>query len=72
MTRAAGRLRLPASADLLVVGGGITGAGIALEAARAGATVVLVEQGDLASGTSSRSSKLVHGGLRYLAEGTSA
>ncbi len=69
MTRAADRLGLPASADLLVVGGGITGAGIALEAARAGASVVLVEQGDFASGTSSRSSKLVHGGLRYLAEG---
>ena len=69
MTRAADRLRLPESADLLVVGGGITGAGIALEAARAGASVVLVEQGDFASGTSSRSSKLVHGGLRYLAEG---
>ncbi|HMM34861.1 MAG TPA: glycerol-3-phosphate dehydrogenase/oxidase, partial [Thermoanaerobaculia bacterium] len=69
MTSATDRRRLPASADLLVVGGGITGAGIALEAARAGASVVLVEQGDFASGTSSRSSKLVHGGLRYLAEG---
>jgi glycerol-3-phosphate dehydrogenase len=60
---------LDARYDLLVVGGGVTGAGIALEAARAGLSVLLVEQGDFASGTSSRSSKLVHGGLRYLAEG---
>jgi glycerol-3-phosphate dehydrogenase len=52
--------------DVLVVGGGITGAGIALDAATRGLTVGLVEQRDLASGTSSRSSKLVHGGLRYL------
>ena len=69
MTRPAARRPLPASVDLLVVGGGITGAGIALEAARAGVSVLLVEQRDFASGTSSRSSKLVHGGLRYLAEG---
>jgi len=55
--------------DLLVVGGGITGAGILHEAARRGAKALLVDQGDFASGTSSRSSKLVHGGLRYLAEG---
>ncbi len=55
--------------DLLVVGGGITGAGIARRAARAGLRVALVERGDLGSGTSSRSSKLVHGGLRYLAHG---
>lgn len=52
--------------DLLVVGGGITGVGIALDAAARGLTVALVERGDLASGTSSKSSKLVHGGLRYL------
>lgn len=52
--------------DLLVIGGGITGAGIARDAARRGLRTVLVEMGDLASGTSSRSSKLVHGGLRYL------
>lgn len=69
MTRAQAWARLRPSYDLLVVGGGITGAGIALEAARAGLAVLLVEQGDFASGTSSRSSKLVHGGLRYLAEG---
>lgn len=52
--------------DLLVVGGGITGAGIALDAASRGLSVALVERGDFASGTSSKSSKLVHGGLRYL------
>ena len=52
--------------DLLVVGGGITGAGIALDAASRGLSVALVEARDLAAGTSSRSSKLIHGGLRYL------
>ena len=60
---------LPARVDLLVIGGGITGAGIALEAARRGVGVLLVEARDYAWGTSSRSSKLVHGGLRYLREG---
>jgi glycerol-3-phosphate dehydrogenase len=52
--------------DVLVIGGGVTGAGIALDAATRGLSVALVEQRDLASGTSSRSSKLIHGGLRYL------
>ena len=52
--------------DLLVIGGGINGAGIARDAAMRGLTVALVEQGDFASGTSSKSSKLIHGGLRYL------
>ena len=52
--------------DVLVIGGGITGAGAALDAASRGLRVALVEAHDLASGTSSRSSKLVHGGLRYL------
>src|SRR5204862_258431 len=52
--------------DLVVVGGGITGAGVALDAASRGYSVALVERDDYASGTSSRSSKLVHGGLRYL------
>ena len=52
--------------DVLVVGGGVTGAGIALDAATRGLSVALVEQRDLAAGTSSRSSKLIHGGLRYL------
>lgn len=55
--------------DLLVIGGGITGAGIAAEAARYGKRVLLVEGQDFASGTSSRSTKLVHGGLRYLRQG---
>jgi len=55
--------------DLLIVGGGITGAGILLEAARRGLKALLVEQRDFAWGTSSRSSKLVHGGLRYLKQG---
>ncbi|HEX2196318.1 MAG TPA: glycerol-3-phosphate dehydrogenase/oxidase [Actinomycetota bacterium] len=52
--------------DLLVVGGGITGAGIALDAAARGLSVALVERADFAAGTSSKSSKLVHGGLRYI------
>jgi glycerol-3-phosphate dehydrogenase len=52
--------------DVLVVGGGITGAGVALDAASRGLRTALVERHDFASGTSSRSSKLVHGGLRYL------
>ena len=52
--------------DLLVIGGGITGCGIALDAALRGMSVALVEKSDFASGTSSRSTKLVHGGLRYL------
>jgi glycerol-3-phosphate dehydrogenase len=55
--------------DLLVVGGGVTGAGVALDAATRGLSVVLVEKHDLAFGTSRWSSKLVHGGLRYLASG---
>jgi glycerol-3-phosphate dehydrogenase len=53
--------------DVVVVGGGVTGAGVALDAASRGYSVALVERFDYASGTSSRSSKLVHGGLRYLA-----
>ncbi len=52
--------------DVLVVGGGITGAGVALDAASRGYSVALLERADYAAGTSSRSSKLVHGGLRYL------
>ena len=55
--------------DVIVVGGGITGAGIFREAVRAGLKTLLLEQRDFAWGTSSRSSKLVHGGLRYLKEG---
>jgi len=52
--------------DVLVIGGGITGAGVALDAASRGLKTALVEQVDFASGTSSKSSKLIHGGLRYL------
>jgi glycerol-3-phosphate dehydrogenase len=52
--------------DLLVIGGGITGCGVLLDAAQRGLRVLLVEKADIASGTSSRSSKLIHGGLRYL------
>ena len=57
---------IPEEADLVVVGAGVTGAGIARDAARRGLRVVLLEQNDIAYGTSSRSSKLIHGGLRYL------
>jgi glycerol-3-phosphate dehydrogenase len=52
--------------DVVVIGGGVTGAGAALDAATRGLTVALIEARDFASGTSSRSSKLFHGGLRYL------
>src|SRR5690348_4730198 len=55
--------------DLVVIGGGITGCGIAREAALAGISVALVEKNDFASGTSSRSSRLIHGGVRYLEHG---
>ncbi|TAM78363.1 glycerol-3-phosphate dehydrogenase/oxidase [bacterium] len=55
--------------DVLVIGGGITGAGVLMEAARRGLRAALVERGDFACGASSRSSKLVHGGLRYLKDG---
>jgi glycerol-3-phosphate dehydrogenase len=59
----------PVAFDLAVIGGGINGAGIARDAAGRGLKVILVEQGDLASGTSSASTKLIHGGLRYLERG---
>ena len=55
-----------ASYDLIVIGGGITGAGILLDAASRGMKTLLLEKGDFASGTSSKSTKLIHGGLRYL------
>src|SRR6266550_4510787 len=55
--------------DLLILGGGITGAGVALDATLRGFRVALIDKGDFASGTSSVSSKLVHGGLRYLEHG---
>lgn len=57
------------SFDIVVVGGGVTGLGVALDAASRGLRVALVERDDLASGTSSKSSKLVHGGFRYLQQG---
>jgi glycerol-3-phosphate dehydrogenase len=69
-TREAGLTRMAEDRfDVLVIGGGITGAGIALDAAARGASVALVEKDDFASGTSGRSSRLVHGGLRYLEHG---
>ncbi len=54
--------------DVVIIGGAITGVGCALDAATRGLSVALIEQRDFASGTSSRSSKLLHGGLRYLEE----
>ncbi len=69
-TRAANLTRMAEDRfDVLVIGGGITGAGIALDAAARGLSVALVEKDDFAAGTSGRSSRLVHGGLRYLEHG---
>ncbi|HET9887196.1 MAG TPA: FAD-dependent oxidoreductase, partial [bacterium] len=55
--------------DVVVIGGGATGVGVALDAASRGYSTVLVERGDFAQGTSSRSTKLIHGGVRYLRQG---
>ena len=55
--------------DMVVIGGGATGAGIAVDAASRGYDVLLLEQHDFGKGTSSRSTKLVHGGVRYLEQG---
>jgi len=67
LTRAANLDRMRGEVfDVAVIGGGITGAGVALDAASRGLSVALIEKRDFASGTSSRSSKLIHGGLRYL------
>ncbi|MEX0767038.1 MAG: FAD-dependent oxidoreductase, partial [Microthrixaceae bacterium] len=55
--------------DLVVIGGGVTGAGVVLDAASRGLRAALIERDDFASGTSSKSSKLIHGGLRYLQQG---
>src|SRR5215470_14212566 len=55
--------------DMVVIGGGATGAGVAVDAAARGYEVLLLERGDFGSGTSSRSTKLVHGGVRYLRQG---
>src|SRR5438876_5855490 len=69
-TREAALAALPsADLDLLVIGGGITGVGVARDAALRGLAVALVERTDWAAGTSSRSSKLIHGGIRYLEQG---
>ena len=68
-SRELGALADAGDVDLLVIGGGVTGAGVALDAASRGLSVVLAEAHDLAFGTSRWSSKLVHGGLRYLASG---
>ena len=57
--------------DLVVIGGGATGMGIALDAAARGYRLLLVEQYDFGKGTSSRSTKLIHGGVRYLQQGNS-
>src|SRR5438477_5752774 len=56
--------------DVVILGGGITGAGVALDVVLRGSRVALIDQGDFASGTSSVSSKLIHGGLRYLEHGS--
>lgn len=71
MTRAhlIAQLARPVTYDLAVIGGGATGLGVALDAAARGFSVVLVESHDFAKGTSSRATKLVHGGVRYLAQG---
>lgn len=65
-TAALERLQRPEGFDLLIIGGGATGCGIAVDAASRGLSVALIEKNDLAEGTSSRSTKLVHGGVRYL------
>lgn len=66
------RLARPVTYDLAVIGGGATGLGVALDAAARGFSVVLLESHDFAKGTSSRATKLVHGGVRYLAQGNIA
>ena len=67
-TRSAQRSRLSdlGTVDLVVIGAGMTGAGVAVDAAARGLSVVLLDKGDFGSGTSSKSSKMAHGGLRYL------
>src|SRR6187402_2391625 len=63
------RLVRPTAYDIAIIGGGATGLGVALDAAARGYSVVLLESHDFAKGTSSRATKLVHGGVRYLAQG---
>ena len=67
-----GRLGESRTYDLVIIGGGATGLGVALDAAVRGFSVALVESHDFAKGTSSRATKLVHGGVRYLAQGNIA
>src|SRR5215211_1083279 len=62
-------IKYPKLWDLIIVGGGATGLGIALDSASRGYSTLLLEQSDFAKGTSSRSTKLIHGGVRYLAQG---
>jgi glycerol-3-phosphate dehydrogenase len=71
MTRqhAIDRLAQPITWDMVIIGGGATGVGVAVDAASRGYDVALVEQHDFGKGTSSRSTKLVHGGVRYLEQG---
>ena len=66
------QLARPITYDVAIIGGGATGLGVALDAAARGFSVVLVESHDFAKGTSSRATKLVHGGVRYLAQGNMA
>src|SRR5690606_34588147 len=63
------KLRNEAEWDLIVIGGGATGLGVALDAVTRGYKTLLLEQSDFSKGTSSKSTKLVHGGVRYLAQG---
>jgi glycerol-3-phosphate dehydrogenase len=63
------QLRQTAEWDIIIIGGGATGLGTALDAASRGYKTLLIEQADFGKGTSSRSTKLVHGGVRYLAQG---
>jgi glycerol-3-phosphate dehydrogenase len=63
------KIRSQSHWDVLIIGGGATGASIALDAATRGLSVALIERDDFGKGTSSRSTKLVHGGVRYLAQG---
>src|SRR5690554_4705209 len=63
------RLKQSTHVDLLIIGGGATGLGVALDAALRGLSVVLLEAHDFAKGTSSRATKLIHGGVRYLGQG---
>ena len=66
------QLARPITYDVAIIGGGATGLGVALDAAARGFSVLLVESHDFAKGTSSRATKLVHGGVRYLAQGNIA